>query len=167
MLGIVPVRPVYRERLGRRLPNLDAARRLRIELAIEALEGFGRHRALHVLDAGCGEGLLAEGMGRRHPRWKVVGTDLDKEQLEKGCARVARQGLSNVLFAQADLTHDLGDSIYDAVAAIECLSEIPDDDAALVRMTQALRPGGLFIAHVPEQSWEPVRPGETVSGSSR
>ena len=60
---------------------------------------------------------------------------------------------------EADLTGDLGESAYDAVTAIECLTEIPDDEAALARMTQALRPGGLFVAHVPEQSWEPVLPG--------
>lgn len=135
---------------------LNAARRLRIQLAVESLERFGRNHALKVLDAGCGEGLLSEALGRRHPGWEVVGVDLHEEQLDKARASVARQGLANVRFVQADLTKELGDSTYDAVAAIECLSEIPDDELALSSMARALGSGGLFLAQVPEENWEPV-----------
>ena len=57
----------------------------------------------------------------------MVGADIDEEQLEKAGDGVAR-GIANVRFVRADLTGDLGEDIYDAVAAIECLEEIPDDD---------------------------------------
>lgn len=159
MLGMLSLRPVHRERLERRVRHLDAARRLRIDLAIEAIERFARGRALTVLDAGCGEGLLVEALALRHPDWKLVGVDLELEQLETAKASVARKRLQNTRFEQADLINDIGDSAYDAVVALECLEEIPDDEVALTRMARALRPGGLFVGHVPEQGWEPVLPG--------
>jgi hypothetical protein len=45
------------------------------------------------------------------------------------------------------------------VLALECLSEIPDDGAALAALAAALRPGGLLVAHVPLADWQPVLRG--------
>src|SRR5205085_33338 len=127
--------------LAERGRDLPAARRLRFALTIEALERFADGRSLNVLDAGCGEGLLAESVARRHPDWTVVAADVDDDQLERGRRRAEQAGLSNLRFVHRDLTGDLGDQAYDAVLAIECLVEIPDDDAALVSMARALSPG--------------------------
>lgn len=131
---------------------LAPARRLRCELVAEALEQFAAGRSLHILDAGCGDGAFAESVARRHPDWTVVGADLRDDLLERG----RRARLANVEFVHADLTKDLGTEAYDAVAAIECLEEIPEDTEALQRMIVALRPGGLLVAHVPEREWKPV-----------
>jgi hypothetical protein len=61
------------------------------------------------------------------------------------------------------VTEDLGTEVYDAVAAIECLEEIPEDTQALRRMIAALRPAGLLVAHVPEREWKPfLRGSETT-----
>jgi trans-aconitate methyltransferase len=137
--------------------ELAPARRLRFALALEALEAFGGGRALRVLDAGCGDGEFAVTIARRHPEWSVVGADVADDMLERGRAALAE--LSNVEFLYADLTENLGTGVYDVVASIESLEEIPDDTAALRRMVAALRPGGLFVAHVPERDWRPVLPG--------
>ena len=40
--------------------------------------------------------------------------------------------------------------------AMECLEEIPDDEAATAAFAEALRPGGLLLVHVPERDWRPV-----------
>ena len=40
--------------------------------------------------------------------------------------------------------------------AMECLEEIPDDEAATAVFAEALRPGGLLLVHVPERDWRPV-----------
>jgi SAM-dependent methyltransferase len=159
MSRIASARPTHRERLEHRVRDLNAARTLRIDLATRALETFGEDRELRILDAGCGEGVLAERLGRRHPGWQVVGADFDTEQLQKARSTVDAQELSNVRFVEADLTADVGTSTYDAVSAIECLEEIRDDEAALSSMARALRSGGLFVAHVPERNWRPVLPG--------
>lgn len=61
------------------------------------------------------------------------------------------------------MTDDLGSEVYDAVAAIECLEEIPEDTQALRRMLAALRPAGFFVAHVPEREWQPVLRGSETN----
>jgi ubiquinone/menaquinone biosynthesis C-methylase UbiE len=142
---------------------LAPTRRLRFQLTMHALERFAGGRPLTVLDAGCGDGLLAEAIARRHRSWHIVGVDTRSELLERARARLGRAQVDNVEFAQADLTESLGDGVYDAVVAIECLVEIPDDDAALRVMAQALRPGGLLIVHVPREGWRPVLPGSEAT----
>jgi SAM-dependent methyltransferase len=138
---------------------LAPARRLRCRLVAEALERFAAGRHLHVLDAGCGDGAFAEWIARRHPAWTIVGVDLGDDLLD----RARRTHPPNVEFVHADLTEDLGTEAYDAVAAIECLEEIPEDTQALQRMITALRPAGLLVAHVPEHEWKPVLRGSATT----
>src|SRR5919204_197454 len=155
----MPLRDL-RARIGTRLEQrtrlMPPARRLRFELVEEMVNATGAGRSLRVLDAGAGEGLLAMALARRHRTWQIVAADADAARLERGRLRQARQGPVNVAFARAGLTAHLGTEEFDVVLAIECLSEIPDDDAALRAMARALRPGGRFIAHVPNRDWMPV-----------
>jgi cyclopropane fatty-acyl-phospholipid synthase-like methyltransferase len=153
------LKPTLRRIAQRRVRNLPAARRLRFELTTSALERFAAGRRLTVLDAGCGEGLLAETLALRHPDWEIVGADVADEQLEQARSYAAERGIANVRFVRADLTRNLGESLYDAVLAIECLEEITDDEGALASMARALRNGGLLIAHVPERDWTPLLRG--------
>ncbi|HEX6788619.1 MAG TPA: class I SAM-dependent methyltransferase [Gaiellaceae bacterium] len=139
------------------MQDFPPARRLRFELVTAALERFASGRVLTVLDAGCGDGAFAAALARRQPGWSIVGADVADAMLERG--RAATSGLPNVELVHADVTVDLGSALYDAVASIESLEEIPDDDAALSTMVAALRPGGLFVAHVPERDWKPALPG--------
>jgi SAM-dependent methyltransferase len=138
---------------------MPPARRLRFELVLEILDRIGAERPLRVLDAGAGEGLLALTLARRHSNWQIVAADADDTMLDRGRHLKASEGLPNVDFVRADVTDDLGSEEFDVVLAIECLSEIPDDGAALRAMARALRPGGRFIAHVPHRDWMPVLPG--------
>jgi SAM-dependent methyltransferase len=142
---------------------LAPARRLRCQLVAEALERFAAGRPLHVLDAGCGDGAFAECVARRQPAWSIVGADLGDDLLDRARRGTTRTRLANVEFVHADLTEDLGTEVYDAVAAIECLEEIPEDTEALRRMIAALRPAGLFVAHVPEHQWKPVLRGSAAT----
>jgi SAM-dependent methyltransferase len=90
--------------------------------------------------------------------------------LAGGRARADRRGLTNVRIQHADLTRPVCEGGFDVVLAIECLVEIPEDEAALRVMTRALTPGGMLLTHVPERPWrgdppwQPHRPGETRSG---
>jgi SAM-dependent methyltransferase len=128
---------------------------MRFQLAAAALAGLRARRAL-VLDAGCGEGLLAAALARGHPGWQIVGVDINEQMLRRARDRARRQGLRNLEFHHADITQPLGAARYDAVLAMECLVEVPDDDAALGAMAAALRSGGLFLAHLPQDDWKPV-----------
>jgi trans-aconitate methyltransferase len=55
------------------------------------------------------------------------------------------------------------ESEFDAVLAIECLSEIPDDERALRMMAAALGPAGVLVVHVPDSEWVPVLPGSATT----
>jgi len=145
-----------RTALEERIALLAPARRLRLASARELLEAAAAGRALRVLDAGCGDGLLALALARRHPEWRLVGVDLNEQLLALARSRAHARGLANVRFAQGDLTRPLEEGGFDAVLAIECLTEIEDDRAALASLAGALAPGGVLIAHVPERDWRPV-----------
>jgi SAM-dependent methyltransferase len=138
---------------------MPPARQLRFRLAIEALERFADGRPVRVLDAGCGEGLLTVALASRHPEWLIVGVDLSADAVRDAGREAVRLGLPNAAFARADLTVDVGLDEYDAVAAMECLEEIPDDHGAMAAMARALHPGGLLLADVPERDWTPILPG--------
>jgi SAM-dependent methyltransferase len=130
---------------------------------MRALERFAGGRPLTILDAGCGEGLFAAVVARRHTDWRIVAADLDPEALRRAKALLQSSGVSNVHLVQLDLTRPLPRACYDAVLALECLVEIPDDDAALGQMVQVLRPGGLLLSHIPERYWRPVLPGSAAT----
>jgi SAM-dependent methyltransferase len=152
-----------RETLERRLRELAPGRRHRQELALEAIERFAAGRRLDVLDAGAEEGLLAIALGRRHPDWTIDAVDLNEDALARGRAWAAQEGVANVRYERRDLTEPVGEADYDAVAALECLLEIPDDAAAIASFARALRPGGLLVAHVPERGWKPVLSGSRTT----
>ena len=150
------MRTRLREILERHVRELPPGRRLRQRLARDSIERFGDGRSLHVLDAGAGEGLLATALARRHSDWTIDAVDLSEDVLALGRRLAQEQDVLNVRFERADVTKPLGTSVYDAVAALECLLEIEEDKAALESFTRALRAGGLFVAHVPERSWKPL-----------
>lgn len=150
---------MIRGAIEERLALMAPSRRLRLELAEEAIEGFAGTAPVSVLDAGCGDGLLTLRLAARHPSWTVVGLDRSQDLLAGARERAANRGLANVSFEAADLTRPLPRDGFDAVIALECLTEIPDAEGALASMTAALRPAGLLAAQVPEQDWRPVLRG--------
>jgi SAM-dependent methyltransferase len=152
-----------RKAVARRVRGLAPGRQFRLELARRTIESFAGDRPIHVLDAGCEDGLLAATLARRHPDWTVVGADINDDALERARAAAGRGEIDNVEYAHVDITQPFASGTYDVVAAIECLAEIPDDRAALAAMSAALTTDGLFVTHVPERSWTPVLPGSPTS----
>lgn len=146
--------------LEERLALMAPARRLRLALAEgEVAARLGAESRLRVLDAGCGDGLLSLAMAKRHPSWALVGIDLRDDLLEGARRRAVARGLPNARFLPANLEQPLPERERDAVTAVECLSEIPDDRQALKMMRDALRSGGVLVVQVPERDWQPVLPG--------
>jgi len=150
--------------LEERIALMAPSRRLRMALAEEALAEFSAGQPLRVLDAGCGDGLPLLSIAKRHPDWAMVGVDLSETLLAGARERAANRGLANASFRQADLTEDpawAGE--FDAVIALECLNEIPDDRAALRTMALSLRPGGLAVVQAPEENWKPILEGSDTT----
>jgi len=151
------LRAILEERLALMAPS----RRLRLALADEVLSAEAAGGSLRVLDAGCGDGLLTLSLARRHGDWALLGVDQRADLLDGARERALARSLDHVSFQPADLTQPLPEGDFDAVVALECLHEIPDDQAALRSMAGALRPGGLLALQVPEEDWTPVLPGST------
>ena len=158
MSPLAQVRAILEERLALMAPS----RRLRLatsERAVVQRRGGGSR--LRVLDAGCGDGLLALALAKRHSAWSLTGLDLRENLLEGARERAIGRGLPNVRFVPGNLEEPLPESGFDVVLAVECLEEIPGDRQALRMMAEALVPGGLLVAHVPERNWKPVLPGSS------
>jgi len=149
--------------LEERLALMAPARRLRLKLAERELRSYAGGRPLRVLDAGCGDGLLSLALAGQHREWALVGMDLRDDMLSGARARAESRRLGNVSFQAADLLRPLPVSGFDAVIALECLSEIPDDEGALRTMFAALSPGGLLAVQVPDRDWKPVLPGSATT----
>jgi protein-L-isoaspartate O-methyltransferase len=131
-------------------------RRARFDLVRGLVEELAERRPLVVLDAGAGEALFAEGLARGHPDWRVIAAELDDTLVERARRRMDHAELPNLELVKADLTKPIPVGPVDVVLAIECLVEIPDDEAALTNLAAALHPGGTLIAHVPRAGWAPV-----------
>jgi SAM-dependent methyltransferase len=114
---------------------------------------------IKLLDAGSENGVVATTIARRHPEWTVVGVDLNAEALRDGTQWANEIGARNVHFVRADLTSLLRENIFDAAIAVDCLTEVPDDDDALRAIAHSLRPGGVLVVHTPVASWQPVLRG--------
>jgi trans-aconitate methyltransferase len=149
--------------LEERLALMAPARRLRQRLGEREIAERAQGRPLRILDAGCGDGLLTLAMAKRHPEWTMVGVDLRENLLAGARARAEARGLGNVSFQAADLLKPLPLDGFDVVIALECLSEIPDDEGALRTMLAALSPGGTLAVQVPDRDWEPVLPGSATT----
>jgi len=154
------VRAILEERLALMAPS----RRLRLATSERAVvQRRGGDSRLRVLDAGCGDGLLALAIAKRHPAWSLTGVDLRENLLVGARERAIARGLPNVRFVPGNLEEPLPEGGFDVVLAVECLEEIPGDRQALRTMSDALMPGGLLVAHVPERNWKPVLRGSSAT----
>jgi len=99
----------------------------------------------HILEIGCGTGstalLLAENVN------KITASDISANMTKIGSDKGKQQNISNVTFINADLFDSaLGADIYDAVLALNLLHLIEDMPAAIRRINDLLKPGGVFIS---------------------
>jgi 2-polyprenyl-3-methyl-5-hydroxy-6-metoxy-1,4-benzoquinol methylase len=94
-----------------------------------------------VLDLGCRDGALTQAYLDGN---EVVGVDADREAL--GVA--ARLGIET-RWADLDQPLDLDDASFDVVVAGELLEHLRDPRRLVGEVRRMLRPGGMFVASVP------------------
>lgn len=109
--------------------------------------------AARLLDAGCGDGAPSFYLARRLPDLEIHAVDFSEENVAN-CRRIQETlGLRNVRFEAADLSRPLPVGGFDAAMMSDVLEHIDDDRAALANIRAALKPGGVFVLHVP--GWHP------------
>jgi SAM-dependent methyltransferase len=94
-----------------------------------------------VLDLGCRDGALTQAYLDGN---EVVGVDADREAL----AEAARLGIETQ-WADLDLPLELPDASFDVVVAGELLEHLRDPQRLVADVRRVLRPGGTFVASVP------------------
>ncbi len=96
-----------------------------------------------ILEFGCGTGSTAVTLAPNVAQ--MLATDFSAKMIEFGQERARAAGLSNLKFQVCDLeTAPVGP--FDAVLAFNLFHLLPELDASLQKVTQRLKPGGLFIS---------------------
>jgi 2-polyprenyl-3-methyl-5-hydroxy-6-metoxy-1,4-benzoquinol methylase len=110
----------------------------------ERIELFRRYVAgpgLRVLDLGCRDGSLSRAYADGN---EIVGVDADREAL----AAAAELGIETH-WADLDDPLDFSDAGFDVVVAGELLEHLRDPHRVVGDVQRVLRPGGTFVASVP------------------
>ncbi|WP_079277949.1 class I SAM-dependent methyltransferase [Streptomyces sp. CB03234] len=114
---------------------------------------------VHVLDACCGSGASAIPAAEQvSPHGVIDAVDLAESSLERGRAKAAIRGLSNVRFVHGDvLDWPAPPGGYDAVVCSLGISSFPDVAAGTERLLRLVRPGGrLTLAIWSQNALEPL-----------
>ena len=99
---------------------------------------------LDVLDAGCGVGSIALDLAPTVAPGRIVGIDVDPEQIEVARTTAAQRDIVNAEFATASVFElPFEDSSFDIVYANAVLFYLQEPRRALVEFKRVLRPGGL------------------------
>lgn len=97
-----------------------------------------------VLEVGVGTGLALPLYGLQ---MRVTGVDYSTDMLDKARAKVADQGLSQVvaLHRMDARALEFPDDSFDSVAAMHVLSVVPEPERVLTEMTRVCKPGGKIV----------------------
>ncbi|MGH3544480.1 MAG: class I SAM-dependent methyltransferase, partial [Mycobacteriales bacterium] len=117
---------------------------------------------MSLLDVGCGPGTLTADLAVRVAPGEVLGIDNAPEVVAEAQQCAARRGIGNLSVRVADLyTARLPVASFDVVHAHQVLQHVTDPVAALRRMGELAKPGGLIAARDSDYSaktWAPKRP---------
>lgn len=127
--------PLYLREAGAYLRGAD--------FVLSRLEPY-RARASHLLEIGCGAGLLLE---RAHARgWEVRGIELSRWMVDR-----ARERVPGDHVRQGSYSSDhFRDMAFDAAVAVDVIEHLPDPADYLADAVSRLRPGGILCLVTPD-----------------
>jgi SAM-dependent methyltransferase len=88
-------------------------------------------------------------LARAFPASTFVGYDLDEGAIARARAEAGGAGLTNVRFVVCDAARLEVDEPFDAVLVFDAVHDQVDPDGVLVRIHDALAPGGWFVMKEP------------------
>jgi ubiquinone/menaquinone biosynthesis C-methylase UbiE len=99
-----------------------------------------------VLDAGCGPGRLAVPIAKQvGQQGEVVAMDMQAGMLQRAREKARAANLTNIRFLEAGLGEGkLDRNRFDRALLVTVLGEIPEREAALREIFDALKPGGVL-----------------------
>jgi len=96
-------------------------------------------------DVGCGGGGLAVTVAERHPDTTVVGYDASEHVITHNRRMADERGHPDVRFEQAGLPNFTPDQQFELVTAFFTLCYVPEVEAALQALYDAVAPGGHLL----------------------
>ena len=119
------------------------------QVAIRAayLDALGDLTGQHLLEVGCGTGVVARDLARRvGPGGRVVGTDPTPAFVAVSERLGAEQALDNLTFRVEDgRALPFADGAFDLTAAITVLCHVPERTDVLREIARVTRPGGTVL----------------------
>lgn len=99
-----------------------------------------------VIDIGCGPGRVTIPVARQvGQQGEVVAMDIQAGMLRRAEEKAQAANLSNIRFLRAGVGDGkLGRNQFDRALMVTVLGEIPDREAALKEVFEALKPGGIL-----------------------
>ena len=115
---------------------------------VEATLGGRDIRGAEVLDIGCGIGGIDLLLVERFGAGKVLGIDIEADNIERARRRAEAKGLSDrVAYRLVDPGPlPFGPSCFDLAFSKDSIIHIPDKDALFADIFRVLRPGGRVMA---------------------
>ncbi len=101
---------------------------------------------MQVLDVGCGPGRLTIPIAQQiGPQGQVTAIDIQPGMLRRAQEKAQAVDLKNIRFLQVGAGNgQLGSNQYDRALLVRVLGEIPNREAALKEICDALKPGGIL-----------------------
>jgi ubiquinone/menaquinone biosynthesis C-methylase UbiE len=120
----------------------------RKDTVIRMVEGFAEGRALHLLDIGCGAGvILSEFVRRGHT---AIGLDYSREMTREAYGAANRDPARKCVCVQADVEAlPFRSDSFDAVTCVGVLQYLRDDRRSIEEISRILRPQGIAIITLP------------------
>ena len=116
--------------------------RLYAGIAARLLRRMGGRR---VLDVGCGFGFI---LSMLEDRFDTFGIDISSHAVRQ-CRRIAPKSHCAVADITREVSSDLASSSFDCVISCYVFEHLADPPAAMVRVVELLRPGGVLFFSVP------------------
>jgi len=105
---------------------------------------FGENLShIHLLDIGCGGGVLAEEFARLG--CQVTGIDIAEESLAVARAHARTQGLLIDYQTGSATELSFDGSSFEIVSCCDVLEHIPEWEQVIAEVSRVLKPGGLFL----------------------
>lgn len=100
------------------------------------------------LEIGCGTGYVLKGVKTAFKNTDVFGSEIFLSGLEQ-----AKRRLEDVNLMQMDARAIPYQDGFDVIGAFDVLEHIKEDEKVIAEVYRALKPGGFFIATVPQHDW--------------